>query len=190
MYPLVNSLYKFFLLQFAYFLLLCQSGFSQDLCKPVGWATFNGDVTGGGSVTPINVTTMEEFKALAKSAGPKVIYVKGTIGSGVSDQVNVSSDKTIIGLPGAKVKGFMNLSNCNNVIVRNIIFQGPGSIDVNGVDNMTITAGTRIWIDHCEFKDGQDGNLDLKRQSDFIAITWCKFSYTSLSTNHQYSDRS
>ncbi len=49
----------------------------------------------------------------------------------------------------------------NNVIIRNLIFEGPGAYDVDGQDNLT-NEGTNIWVDHCEFQDGMDGNFDNK----------------------------
>jgi uncharacterized repeat protein (TIGR02543 family) len=34
--------------------------------------------------------------------------------------------------------------------------------------------------------DGQDGDMDIVNGANYIAVTWCKFSYTSASTNHQF----
>lgn len=163
------------------------TAFPQDQCVPVGWATQNGGTTGGGSATPITVTTISALQSEASSSGAKVIYVSGTMGSGVSTRVNVAANKTIIGLPGAKLVGGFTIK-ASNVIIRNMKIQGPGAVDVDGVDCVTIdgTAATNIWIDHCEIYDGQDGNLDISNGANFIAITWCRFYYTSASSNHQF----
>lgn len=172
-------------------LLLCPflsfSVFSQDQCSPVGWATLNGGTTGGGSATPVTVTTLAALQSQASSSGAKVIYVSGTLGTGVSTRVNVAANKTIIGLPGAKLIGGFDVK-ASNIIIRNMIIQGPGAVDVNGVDCITIdgSSTTNVWIDHCDIYDGQDGNLDISNGANFIAITWCKFSYTSASSNHQF----
>jgi uncharacterized repeat protein (TIGR02543 family) len=160
---------------------------SQDVCSPIGWATQNGGTTGGGSIAPITVTTLIDLQTQAKASGAKVIYVSGTMGADVSTRVAVAANKTIIGLPGAKLIGGFDVK-ASNVIIRNMKVQGPGSVDVNGVDCITIdgSSTTNVWIDHCDIYDGQDGNLDITNGANYIAITWCKFSYTSASSNHQF----
>jgi pectate lyase len=69
------------------------------------------------------------------------------------------------------------MKRCTNVILRNITFEGPGAYDTDGWDNITIDNSTNIWVDHCEFQDGMDGNLDIKNAADYISVTWCKFIY-------------
>ncbi len=168
-------------------LLFSTLSFSQDQCAPIGWATQNGGTTGGGAATPVTVTTLSALQTQASSSGAKVIYVSGTVGTGVGTRVNVAANKTIIGLPGAKLIGGFDVK-ANNIIIRNMIVQGPGAVDVNGVDCITIdgSSTTNVWIDHCDIYDGQDGNLDISNGANFIAITWCKFYYTSASSNHQF----
>jgi pectate lyase len=161
------------------------SAIAQDLCAPVGWATQNGGTTGGGTASPITVSTLTDLQAQANSAGSKVIYVSGTMGAGVATRVVVAANKTIIGLPGATLIGGFDIKT-SNVIVRNMKIQGPGSVDVNGVDCITIDGATNVWIDHCDIYDGQDGDMDIVNGANYIAVTWCKFSYTSASTNHQF----
>ena len=91
--------------------------------------------------------------------------------------------------------GVLSLRRCSNIIVRNISFVGPGSVDVGGSDLLTCTGSTNCWIDHCSFQDGMDGNFDINNQSDFITVSWCTFRYTERSYMHQntnlvgYSDR-
>jgi len=45
-----------------------------------------------------------------------------------------------------------------------------------------------VWIDHVDIYDGHDGNLDITNASDYVTISWTKFSYTSASTGHQFSN--
>ncbi|UAY51507.1 InlB B-repeat-containing protein [Ferruginibacter albus] len=163
------------------------STFSQDQCKAVGWATQNGGTTGGGSATPVTVSTLADLQMQAKASGAKVIYVSGTMGAGVSTRVSVAANKTIIGLPGAKLFGGFDVK-ANNIIIRNMIVQGPGAVDVDGVDCITIEGASNIWIDHCELYDGQDGNMDITNEANYVSVTWCKFYYTSASKNHQFCD--
>lgn len=154
---------------------------------------FGANATGGGSSAPVTVTSYTALKnALTSTAAANaVILVSGTI-----DCVYTSvllNNKTIIGLPGAKLRNLQitvgnsatSASNSgilyikpgsNNVIIRNLIFEGPGAYDVDGRDNLT-NEGTNVWVDHCEFQDGMDGNFDNKGAADNITISWCKFTY-------------
>jgi pectate lyase len=161
--------------------------FSQDQCAPVGWATQNGGTTGGGNAAPVTVTSLSDLTSLANGSGSRVIYVNGTMGSGVGTRVRVSANTTIIGYPGATLYGGFDVRG-SNVIIRNMIVRGPGSVDVNGVDCINIDGAStnNVWIDHCDIYDGQDGNLDITNGASYIAITWTKFRYTSASTNHQF----
>lgn len=83
--------------------------------------------------------------------------------------------------------GIFQLINCSNIIIRNIDFIGPGSLDVGGFDLLTLNACSHIWVDRCRFTDGLDGNLDIILNSDFITISDTHFRYTARSYNHQLS---
>lgn len=81
--------------------------------------------------------------------------------------------------------GLLNMNAVENVIIRNLTLVGPGAIDVSGADLMTLSRGSRhVWIDHCEFIDGMDGNFDINSFSDFITISWCIFRYTERTFIH------
>ena len=85
--------------------------------------------------------------------------------------------------------GIFNISGKSNIIIRNIHFVGPGSIDVGGYDLMSVRDGAHhIWIDHCRFTDGMDGNLDVTVKADFVTISWCVFDYTVRSYDHKVSN--
>lgn len=169
-----------------------------DQCKPIGWATRSGrtstpfEVTGGGNATPITVTTFADLQKYAKDSSPRVIYIDGTLGSGWSgtsgDRLNITgSNKTIIGLrPGTLLKAPIHISKASNIIVRNIVIQGPGSNADQAWDNLTIEndGSKNIWIDHCEFWDGQDGNADVVKGADNVTFTWCIFGYKKKSTHN------
>ena len=159
---------------------------AQDKCIPIGWASQNGGTTGGGAATPVTVTTLSALQTQASSTGAKVIYVSGTMGAGVGTRVVVSSNKTIFGLPGATLSGGFDVKNASNVIIRNMIVKGPGAIDVDGVDCITVQNSTNVWVDHCDISDGQDGNFDIVDGSNYVSVTWTKFSYTSASVAHQF----
>ena len=179
---------------------LC-SGIAQaavDQCKPIGWATRDGrsggefNITGGGDATPVIVTSFADLQKYAKDSNPQVIYIDGTLGDGWSgttgDRLNITaSNKTIIGLkPGTLLKAPIHItSKASNIIVRNIVIQGPGSNADQAWDNLTIEGEAKnIWIDHCEFWDGQDGNADVVKGADNVTFTWCIFGYKKKSTHN------
>ena len=177
------------------------SGIAQaavNQCKPIGWATREGrtggefSVTGGGNAVPDTVRTFSDLQKYAKDSSPRVIYIDGTLGSGWSgksgDRLNITaSNKTIIGLkPGTLLKAPIHITNkASNIIVRNIVIQGPGSNADQAWDNLTIEGEAKnIWIDHCEFWDGQDGNADVVKGADNVTFTWCIFGYKKKSTHN------
>ena len=116
----------------------------------------------------------------------------GTLPNGqyVSEEAEYNTRKIIIEMTGdqnesCRKSGIMSLAGCSNVIVRNIVFQGPGSIDVGGNDLISSTGAKNIWIDHCTFMDGMDGNFDITQKADFHTVSWCVFKYTERSFMHQ-----
>ena len=88
--------------------------------------------------------------------------------------------------------GIFDMNNTNeNIIIRNMTFVGPGSLDVSGADLISNYGGTHIWIDHCEFIDGMDGNLDSGRREgsdQYVTYTWNIFRYTDRSFVHSFSN--
>lgn len=164
------------------------TGGGTTTCTAQGWASQNGGTTGGGSGTVTVATTFAELKAAVESNSVKVVRIDGsiTIPSGGRINMQDQSNKTIFGSNGATLSttdqsqsasGIFYLKRCSNIIIRNIIFNGAGAYDVDGNDNCTLETCTNIWIDRCEFRDGLDGNLDIKTGSNFITVSWCKFTY-------------
>lgn len=162
---------------------------------PPGWAASNGGTTGGAGGTEVTVTTMADLQKYAKMAGKYVIWVKGTMGSygtrgnGNSDRVELSNDKSILGLPGAHIKGGFDLDKVKNIVIRNLIVEGPGAVDNDGgtagegrQDAISIVNETKnVWLDHLSVMDGEDGNTDITKASDFVTVSWTKFTYTDKS---------
>lgn len=180
----------------------CSFLFAQNyfMSTPEG---FGASATGGGSSTPVTVTTLADLTAKLKLSTPQVILVSGTINCTYTSLL--VNDKTIIGLPGARLvnldqtaagSGILSLKpGSNNIIIRNLIFEGPGAYDVDGRDNLTSEA-TNLWVDHCEFQDGMDGNFDNKGAADNVTVSWCKFTYLKApkaggsggADDHRFSD--
>lgn len=160
---------------------------AQDICSPVGWGTYGGEITGGGNATPVVVTTYQDLKSQLTSSSAAVIYVKDTIVIPSGGRISIEkSNKTLIGLPNSRIisndrttsnSGIFYIKNCKNIIFRNLTLEGPGAYDADGWDLLCIDNATYCWVDHCDFQDGMDGNFDLKSQANNIAITWCRFRY-------------
>ena len=152
-------------------------------CASSSWGYAGTNVTGGGNATPTLVSSASDFKNALKSSN-KVIIITQNIT--IDDQI--STDKgnlTIMALPGKRLisnsqtqdkSGILYLKG-SNIILRNITFEGPGAYDCDGKDLLTLDGAKNVWVDHCDFQDGMDGNFDIKGKSDNISVTWCRFRY-------------
>jgi len=119
--------------------------------------------------------------------------------------IGLGDDAKIVG-------GGLYVKNAENIIIRNIEFENaydffPGWDPTDGssgnwnseYDNLLIEMSKNIWIDHCSFNDGDqpdeltetyfgrefqhhDGLLDIKKQSDFITVSYSIFSGHSKNT--------
>jgi pectate lyase len=151
-------------------------------------------VTGGGNTAPIVVTAFADLKTYAADGQARVIHVDGTLGAGWSgssgDRLEIKSNKTIIGLrPGTLLKAAIHISSASNVILRNIVVRGPGSNEDQAWDNINIEGSAKnIWVDHCEFWDGQDGNADVVKGADTVTFTWNIFGYALPGHPHNLSN--
>ncbi|MFC6089944.1 pectate lyase family protein [Saccharothrix lopnurensis] len=136
-----------------------------------GWATQCGGTTGGSGGTTVNVgSDATAFINAAKSTTTSIIRVSGTIT--LSSMTKVASNKTIIGVgSGATISGHgLNVSEANNVIIRNLNFRNWKD------DAINVQYSTRVWIDHNSLSNGYDGAIDVKRASDCVTISWNKIS--------------
>lgn len=164
---------------------------AQEDCSSFGWANFDGQteigpVTGGGNVTPDQVTTFAALKSAIESSDAKVIHVMNDVGNGYKgtsgDVLNPKSNKTVIGAkPGITVKCSWQINNASNLIVKNLICMGPGNS--NSEQNWDVVniqgSSKRIWFDHCTIMEGEDGNFDFVKGADNLTVTWCKFTYVT-----------
>lgn len=154
-----------------------------NYCASSSWGYAGTAVTGGGNATPMPVTNEDELiKALSKS--DRVIIIAQDIT--VTNHISTDKDNlTILALPGKRLiskqqnkdnSGILYLKG-NNLLLRNLTFEGPGAYDVDGWDNLCLDKATNVWVDHCDFQDGCDGNFDIKGKSDNVTVTWCRFRY-------------
>lgn len=142
-----------------------------------GWATQGSGCTGGQGGSTVEVKTLSDLKTQASKSGKLIILVNGKINGSFS----ISSNKTVIGLPGSSVAG-ISISGQSNIIVRNLIVR-QGKCDTyddckSGSDAVSLNNAKNVWLDHLDVADGQDGNCDITNGSDLVTVSWCKFSYT------------
>lgn len=151
--------------------------------EPVGWATVAGGTTGGQGGEVVTVTNKDEFVNAVSGDTPRIVQVLGTI-HGDYNIPNVGSNKTILGIGyDARIVGFtVKITEVNNVIVRNLTFQGAMP-----QDGLTCRRATHIWIDHCTFLDCADGLLDITDQCDYVTVSWCRFYYTGKVNPHRFA---
>ena len=180
---------------------------SYDKNAPVGWGTVGGSITGSNGKNAVTVTSAADLVSAMSGTDQKTIYVKGTLTFTGQLTVQNAKNKTVLGLPGSALvnsthtsdvdkTGILYLKNCSNIILRNLTFKGAGAYDVDGKDNLTVTNCQYLWVDHCDFQDGVDGNFDCNNGSDNISVTWCRFRYlispwsggSGGSNDHRFSD--
>ena len=165
---------------------------------PMGWAAVADlgldGTTGGEGGEVVDVATTQDFIAANERTEPLVIRVSGTIGDGL--RLAVGSNKTILGVgERPTVQGSLEIEGVQNVIVRNLYVIGNNCSDgrdgscEGGSDAVQISEEAHhVWIDHLDVSDGSDGNLDVNDASDYITISWTKFSYSSTARTHRYSN--
>lgn len=127
--------------------------------------------TGGEGGTRVTVTSANELLDYISRSGAYIIEISGTIhlSSGMYD---VASNKTLIGLGANAVidGGGLDLSGVENVIIQNIAFRNANDDSINVQES-----SHHIWIDHCDFSNGYDGLIDIKRESSYITVSWNHF---------------
>jgi pectate lyase len=151
--------------------------------EPIGWATLAGGTTGGQGGQVVTVMNKADFITAISDDIPRIIQVVGTI-HGDYNIPNVGSNKTIVGIGyDAMFVGFsVKVTDLDNVIVRNMTFQGAMP-----QDGLICRRATHLWIDHCTFLDAGDGLLDFSDQCDYVTVSWCKFYYTGKINPHRLS---
>ena len=162
-------------------------------CAPSAWGHANG-VTGGGNATPTLVDTYDELKSALSSSSAQVIVITKSISFAGKSRITCSkSNKTILAKKGVVLEttgfGIFLFDGCSNIILRNIKMVGPGADDNQCQDLLNLDGATKVWVDHCEFSDGVDGNFDIIGNSDNITVSWCRFFYEKdPKADHQFSN--
>ncbi len=174
---------KFYSLLLTFLLGICVQTQAVNYCATQSWGYAGSSVTGGGSANPTLVSSESELKtALGKGNNVIIITQDITVTNHISSS---KSNMTIMALPGKKListqqnsdkSGILYLKG-SNLILRNLTFEGPGAYDCDGWDNLCLDGAKNVWVDHCDFQDGCDGNFDNKGKTDNITVSWCRFRY-------------
>lgn len=147
---------------------------------------YGHEATGGGSATPVLVSSVSQLQSALNKAKNKVIIITQDLTFTSMLSVQDGQNVTLLGLPGVTLtslqqtsssSGILYVKRFNNLIIRNLTFVGPGAYDCDGNDLLCFESVTKAWVDHCDFQDGCDGNFDNKKLSDNVTISWCRFRY-------------
>ncbi|CAE6494300.1 unnamed protein product [Rhizoctonia solani] len=130
----------------------------------IGYATLSGGTTGGGSASPVTVTTLAALKTAVTGNTAKVVIISGTITG--NEVVKVGGNTSILGKSGATLTGVgLRVIDVSNVIIRNLKIN---KVLADAGDHIGVQAANRVWIDSVELwsdqdhdKDYYDGLLDL-----------------------------
>jgi len=142
----------------------------------------NGTTGGAGGPT-VTVSTSSALISAVGQSGPLIVQVSGAIA--LSTDANVASNKTIIGLGSTAAISAHGLviSGVQNVIVRNIAFSTAA------VNSITVeTLAHHVWIDHDSFTNASDTLIDIKRQANWVTVSWCVFTNTLETILEGHSD--
>ena len=148
---------------------------------------YGRNATGGAGGSTVTVTTASALASAVSSSSPLIVNVSGTIDLGSSGRVNVASNKTIHGTStSATIKGTLNLSGVNNVIIDHLnVSANTGAAATN--DGISVNGSTNVFITKCTVYDCTDGNIDICKGSDNVTVSWCKFYYTR-DNGHNFSN--
>ncbi|MEV0827177.1 pectinesterase family protein [Nonomuraea rubra] len=140
--------------------------------------------TGGAAGETVTVDNLADLERYATAAEPYVIRVRGSITmEPYGREIEVASDKSIVGDgPGAElVHGGFFLNGVHNVIIRNLTIRDtyvPGDWDGKSkdYDGVQMDGAHHVWIDHNHFTRTGDGLLDIRKDSDYVTVSWNVFS--------------
>ncbi len=163
------------------------TGVDADGCPTTqrGFSTLNSlgqdGTTGGDGGQVVTVTNQADLEQYAGADGAYVIRVEGTITvSPKGKEINVTSDKTIIGI-GATGEinegGFILREGVHNVIIRNLTIGNTfkaddPSGDTQDWDGVQMDTAHHVWIDHCDFHHGGDGLIDSRKDTTNLTVSW------------------
>ncbi|CAL9406955.1 pectinesterase family protein [Streptomyces sp. enrichment culture] len=152
--------------------------------RPHGFASLAGGTTGGAGGKVVTVTDHASLARYAAAEEPYIIRVKGSITvEPFGAEIDVASNKTVIGVgaTGEIVQGELHLNpGTHNVIIRNLTIRDSavaGNWDCKDTDfdGIQMDSVHHIWIDHNRFSNICDGQLDIRKDSDYVTVSANRF---------------
>lgn len=138
----------------------------------VGFAAMPGygveGTIGGGLGEVVRVTDEAGLRRYCAAEGPYTILFEGTIDLDDERDIDVASDKTIIGLNGRAVLdgiGFRG-NGVSNVVIRGFTIRNAHQ------DAIAFRSSHHVWVDHCDLGNSDDGLLDFTIGSDLMTASW------------------
>jgi pectate lyase len=164
---------------------------ADPLGVPDGWASGTTGGAGGG------IDTARDSTALAKP-GPGLVFVEGT----VSGQFQITTgSKSLLGLPGAVIRGSLTVSGTKTSFLRNVIVRNltlipgktcTGDFGVGTCEDedemMRVSYARGIWLDHLTLTDGLYSNLNILHGSDSLTLSWIRQSFTRTDSSRRFAN--
>jgi len=149
---------------------------------PIGFASVSAlgleGTTGGEGGQVVTVTTADRLSYYASRNEPYIIQVQGEL---LASSISIRDNKTVVGIgERPTIRGQLYVNGHSNVIIRNLYITGA-----NGDCISIINKAHHVWVDHCDLSDATDGLCDITRQSDYVTVSWCRFSYSKPEGDHR-----
>ncbi|MFD6168514.1 pectinesterase family protein [Streptomyces coeruleorubidus] len=153
--------------------------------RPHGFASLAGGTTGGAGGKVVTVTDQAALAKYAAAEEPYVIRVKGSLDMDpFGTEIPVASDKTIIGVGDTAeiVHGGFTLDpGTHNVIIRNLAIrdtaiEGNWDCKDTDYDGIRLDTAHHVWIDHIRFSRICDGQLDIRKDSEYVTVSHNQFT--------------
>ena len=150
-----------------------------------GIASLAGGTTGGEGGKVVTVTDQPSLAKYAAAEEPYVIRVAGSVAvAPFGSDIVVASNKTIIGVgdTGEIVHGELHLNpGTHNVIIRNLTIrdsyvEGDWDGKTTDFDAIQMDSVHHVWIDHNRFTHMGDGLLDIRKDSEYVTVSYNQFS--------------
>jgi pectate lyase len=173
-------------------------GGSTSTSACIGWASVNAEgvarTTGGEGGPVVQITTAEQLASYRRDTDPKILRIMNDL----TGEFELGSNKTVEGATNnITIHGSLSFSGTttmtlSNLIVRNLKIDAVTS----GEDGMDVRFAHHVCVEHCEFVNGPDGNLDVVSEANYVTIAYNKFYYTSAwhplpgetAANHRFSN--
>ncbi|WP_328415201.1 pectinesterase family protein [Streptomyces violaceus] len=153
--------------------------------RPHGFASLAGGTSGGAGGKVVTVTDQAALAKYAAAEEPYVIRVKGAVEMDpFGTEIPVASDKTIIGVSDTAeiVHGGFTLDpGTHNVIIRNLTIrdtaiEGNWDCKDTDYDGIRLDTAHHVWIDHIRFSRICDGQLDIRKDSEYVTVSYNRFT--------------